>query len=479
MFGLPFGSKEDATVVIEIGTDLLKIFQSWEKGRNRFQHFLKMERLAKIEEPLFEAIPKILSEVKLKTKRVLTYLPRNIVNMRLLEVPSTDLQEVADIIKLQGVKQTPYSREEVALSYRITGSRREGHSDVVLAFCQRKFVDEKIDILERSGLKIDGVGVSTEGVLHWYQQYQKKHGVTPYKEGMILIDQDSVFSDIIFCQNEEFIFSKSILAGLNRMEKKLSKETVDAFCEEVAHAVEVTREEIQMESPKKGVLVGIHKEKTRLREALEEKLQIPIDLVNPLQELNPVNDLPQEAGSFTALIGFSDKQLVPSFNLTPEEVKAKQTVEKRGKDLLKSGGLAAAFLVTVLTFFAGHFFKKGDYLKELEKEIAKTDEVASRTEEKSARLRLIRLKRNPSASILSYLFEITKVLPEGIYFDSFSFKEADQIILNGHAKEMSDVFNYVKTLEEMKIFKGVKSEHVSKKKVDQDILAEFEINCRL
>lgn len=469
----------NTTVVIEIGIDLLKIFQDTEKRLHRHQHFLKIARLAKIEEPLTEAIPKILADIKLKNRHVLTYLPRNVVNMRLLEVPSTDLEEVADIVKLQGVKQTPYSREEVALSYKITGSRREGHSDVVLAFCQRKFVDEKIDILERAGLRIEGVGVSTEGVLQWYQGHQRKHGVAQYKEGMILIDQDSVFSDIIFCQNEEFLFSKSILTGLNRMDKKLGKETLDVFCDEVFHAVEITREEIQIEAPKKGVLLGPHKERARLREALEAKLQIPIEVINPLQELNLVNEPPQEMGSVTGLMGFGQKGWTPSFNLTPEEVKAKQAVERKGRELLQTGGLAAGFLVAGLTFFAGHFYKKGDYLEVLEKEISKTDEVASRTEEKTARLKLIRLKKNPSASLLAFLFEIAKGLPDGIYFDAITFKEADQITLNGHAKEMSDVFNYVKALEELKVFKGVKSEHVSKKKVEQDILAEFEILCRL
>ena len=463
--------------VVEIGTDLLKVYRCQEGGG---KHFLKTMRLADVKEPFQEELPAFLKSLGLRNQRVITYLPRKLVNMRFLEVPSTDPEEVADMIHLQGVKQTPYSREEVTLSHTIIGSRHDGHSDVVLAFCQRKFVDERIILLAKAGLKVDHMGVGSEGVLDWYLQNQTDEGFGIPQGLVVLIDCDSAFSDILFCQDGKFLFSRSIGLGSAQL-TQASDEGVEPFCQEVLHAIELTHEEIKLPEPKKAVLIASFPVDPKLRGIVESKLGFSVEFLDPAASLKKETGLPPEAagGALTPLLGFAQKKQGPRFDLMPEEVRLQLSVEQKGKQVIVTGALVLGFLAVISLLFAGHFYEKKNYLERLEKEIEKTEEIASRIEEKLVRTKLLKRTKNQETSFLYYLMKISGLLQGGIYFNSVEFTQGDKIVLKGHAGEMSEVFDFVKILEDAKIFAGVKSEHVSKKKSGDQVLADFEIICRL
>lgn len=469
-----WGSK--SAVVIDIGPSLLKILQVVSARGKKEEAFLRFKPVSEIREPLHEAIPKILTEAKLKNRRVTTYLPRNMVNMRLIEIPSTDAREIDDIVKMQAVKQTPYSRDEVAISYTVAGSRQEGCSDVILVFCQRKFVDERLYLLERSGLKVDRIGISSEGVLHWYAKNLKDRMTDMPKGVVVIVENDSASADVVFCKDGNFAFSRSFSTDLT---DRTSPELTEKYCNELRRIVELTMDETGLDRPKKMVLAGSVKKYSHLREKLEETLQMPVELIDPLRDLNLAHDFEGGDGSVSSLIGFSRQEIKPLFDLTPEDAKLRRRVEEKGRQFVMTGGLVLALMGAILVFLAGSFYKRAHYLRELEKNIEKTSGAAGEIEDKAKRLKFIQRRTNADKSVLKYLKEISGVLPASIYFGSVDYADGDKIMLKGYAEEMSDVFNYVKILEELKIFKGVKSEQVSKKKVGDKNMSEFEIVCNL
>lgn len=471
-----FGGR--SSFVVEIGTDLLKVCR-FREGR-RGTDLLKTVRLADVKEPFHEELPALLKSLGIRNQRVITYLPRKLVNMRFLEVPSTGPEEVADMIRLQGVKQTPYSREEVILSHTIVGGRQVGCSDVVLAFCQRKFVDERIALLGKAGLRVDQMGVSSEGVLDWYLQNQIDEGLEVPEGLAVVIDCDSAFSDIIFCRDGRFLFSRSITSRLAQFSQE-ADEGIEQFCQEVIRAIELTQEEIKLPELKKAVLIASLPGNSKLREMLESRLGVSVEFLDPDTTLGEGIELDPETGhgSLTPLLGFAQKKQAPRFDLMPEEARLQLSVEQKGKEMIVTGALALGLLAVISLLFAGYFYGKKNYLGQLEREIEKTGEIASRIEGKLVRTKLLQKTRNKESSFLHYLMKISGLVSGGIYFNSIDFAQGDKIVLKGHAGEMSEVFAFVKTLEEAKIFQGVKSEHVSKKKSGEQTLAEFEITCRL
>lgn len=267
--------------------------------------------------------------------------------------------------------------------------------------------------------------------------------------------------------------SRSSKAGLN------PEQALEFFCEEVKLAVEFVMEETGLPLPKKAVLMASLQESHSVRAALESKLQLPTEFVNPSHNLNLLDEDVAHGSSLSALLGFSRSKIPFLFDMMPEDLKLSISLEKRGRQMMTTAVLALGLLAVISSLIAGYFYKQKAYLETLDKEIAKTQEYTASIEEKVARIRLMEKVKNPQTSFLNYLQKVVTVLAPGIYFSSIDFAVEDQVTLKGYAGQMSEVFDFAKALEELKVFKGVKSEHVSKKKAGDQILAEFEIHCLL
>lgn len=469
--------RRQAGVIVDIGTDFLKVLQSFKSSDGAEEHVFRIKAIAEISEPLYDAIPKLLREFTLKNKHVTTYLPRGMVNLRQIEIPSTDPKEIDDIVKMQAIKQTPYSRDEVAISYTVVRTRKEeGYSDVVIAFSQRKFVDERLETLERSGLSVDRIGVSSEGVVGWYVRHENnlRLGISP---GVVMIvDADVSSTDAVFCKNGEFVFSRGFSFLL--AEPSLPEVAVK-YCAELKRVVKLTMDEAGLDHPVKAVLTGPVGKLSYLREKIEEALEIPVELINPADDMNLEGDMGEVTSSVSALIGFSASGANSLFDLTPEDAKLRRHVQERGRQLMYTGGLALALIAAIFLFVGGDFYKRARYLAELEESIGKTSDAASDVDGKVKRLKLIQNRMNADRSFLKYFKDIYESIGPSIHFDSLDYIDGDKIVLKGYAVEMSEVFEYTKALENLKLFKNVKSEQVSKKKVGDKNMSEFEIVCGL
>ncbi len=165
--------------------------------------------------------------------------------------------------------------------------------------------------------------------------------------------------------------------------------------------------------------------------------------------------------------------------MIPEDLKLSITLEKRNRQMVATALLLLGLFALISLLVASQFYKKKVYMDTLDREIAKTKEYAEGIEKKLARVRLIERVRDPKDSFLNYLTKISDTLAPGIYFSSIDFTAGNRITLKGYAVQMSEVFDFSKALEELKIFKGVKSNRVSKKKEEDKVVAEFEIDCLL
>ncbi|MBI4365963.1 MAG: pilus assembly protein PilM [Deltaproteobacteria bacterium] len=468
-----FRPRRRAAVVVEIGTDLIKIL------RQRDAHpVINMVKIADCKQPLEEELPALLHAMGIARQPVTTYLPRKLVTMRFLEIPSTDEDEIAEMMRLQGIKQTPYSPEEVAMAHAVVGSRHEGMSDVVLAFCQRKFVEERVELLGRSGLSVERVAVSTEGVINWYLRNAPATDSTAADDLIALIDQDLSFSDVVFCRDGRFVYSKGILSGGHQLVME-PEQGIERFCQEVKLAIDFTMDEAKLAAPKQVILLASLEADATLRTALEARLGIPVTVRDPSQTIDIPSENLVKGGSVAGLVGFRQDKADLLFELMPEDMKLRRALEKRGVQMMTTALLAIGLLAAIGFLIAGNFYKKKEYARTLAEEITKTQEYATSIEEKLARTRLIEKVKNPQTSVLNYLKQAADTLTSGVYFNSIDFSADSQIVLKGNAAQMADVFAFAKALEELKLFKGVKSERVSKKKDGDQTIAEFEIKCLL
>src|SRR5205823_5067615 len=88
---------------------------------------------------------------------------------RILALPSVDPREIKDIVELQAVKQTPYTREEITSGFYRLESDASGYSRILLAIAHRDTPTRYFRIAELAGLLADRITVSVEGVEAWFQ----------------------------------------------------------------------------------------------------------------------------------------------------------------------------------------------------------------------------------------------------------------------------------------------------------------------
>jgi len=111
--------------VVEIGNDWVKIAESSfsASGQQAISN-INFMKLADIEGPVAIAILKVFKNAKLNKDSVISYIPRHLATVRILELPSTDPKEIGEIIKngeQEYVKLQERIRKENAVKLKKAG----------------------------------------------------------------------------------------------------------------------------------------------------------------------------------------------------------------------------------------------------------------------------------------------------------------------------------------------------------------------
>ena len=171
------------TVLIEIGSEWLKIIQAEPRRGGVGVSKIHLERVSGSSRAVADQIRAALRKGRFARVPVIGCLPRQMMTVRMLELPSTDHEEIADMVDLQIGKQTPYSRDEIAWDYRAAGSGRDGYTRVMLSIVQRSTIRDRYYILEEAGVDVERMTVSAEGMLNWcaaaFPRRSAMKGTTP------------------------------------------------------------------------------------------------------------------------------------------------------------------------------------------------------------------------------------------------------------------------------------------------------------
>ena len=239
-------------VAIEPGNEWFKLVQVT-RGRDG----LKVDKvvLKRAEEVESLAGPDFLKAIgipELAGAPVIACLSRQMVNVRLFDLPSGDPEEIADMVDLQIARQTPYSRDEIVFDYRLFKSEKEGYTQVMLVIVQTGLVRQKYRFLEDAGLQVGLVTVTTDG---WMAGLQSKViSVPAMSSGAIaFFDVDSTVGDFAILNQGVPLFSRTIFLGSNQLDGNAG---VDKCADDIGRALETFRNETPAISVTSLVLAG-------------------------------------------------------------------------------------------------------------------------------------------------------------------------------------------------------------------------------
>jgi len=468
-------------VIIEIGNDWLKIAEGKVCANGASITNASFIKLSQIKGSISDKISEVFRGMKFDKQAVITYLPRHLVTVRILEPPSIDPKEISDIINLQIGKQTPYSKEEIVYSYKTIAREKEGYTKIMLVIAKRNLIDERMDALSKASIEAREVALSSEGVYHWFNNFYLQNLKLQDSQSVILVDIDSNFSDFLVMQKGNFRFSKNILIGANQLIEEKDA-YIDKFIDELKRSISAFYEENRAIKAIKLFLSGAARNIKDLEIILSPQLDLPCEIIDASNDVKAVNNtaLLNDGTKFISLspiCGILLKYQKLEFSLLPNEKRIQKLMENKRKSLTMMGILFSAIMLALSALILINIYNKNVYIAQIKQKITLIKNDSDEIDKMRLSVNLLQNRLDARGDSINLLNEIHKTIPREIYLTDISIERGKQVILKGRALAMSDVFKFVTVLEKSPYFKDVKNTYATTKKEDNNEYTDFEITA--
>ena len=469
-------------VVVEIDDDRLKVAESNASAQGRCITKASSVKLAPIKESAADTISRVFRDLRLNKESVITYIPRHLVTIRILEFPSSSPKELNDMVNLQVGKQTPYSKEEIVSAHKIVGTEREGYTKVMLVIARRSLIRERVEKLRKADIQVKKIALSSEGAYNWFGITYMPEVKLQDSQALVLLDIDSNYSDFIVVRRGKLVFTRNISIGVNHLLEEPDRWQGE-FVEELRHSLEFYQKEEKDVKIAKIFLSGASRNIRDLDHTLSAKLDIPAEITNPLKNIRirkGIDVLQDENFKFvsvSSLFGIALKPTELKLDLTLPESRIQKLMEEKRKQLTVMGILFTSIVMMVSLLLLMNIYSKKAYLMQLKQKIAEIEYDANQVEKMRMRIDLIEKRLDAKGTSINILNEIYKLMPEEVYLTNINIEERNQAILRGRAFAMSDVFKFVTTLENSPYFENVKTTYTTTRKEENTEYAEFEVIC--
>jgi len=472
------GNGHKTVVAVEIGSEWLKICIHRDSRFHETTQRLFLSKIADAGETVAQAIARIFKEHKIGRCSIMAYLPRHVIAaVRILKLPSTNPAEIRDMVDLQIGKLTPFSKEEIIVSYRVIEVLPDGYTQVMLIIARRdSIINGIIAPLREAGINVDRVVLSSECVFRWFQAIsgQLPHAVP---DDAAMIDIDANYSDFLVVNKGRWLFTKQILIGAKQLGENQS-DWPAKFSDELVDALERFHEETGRSAVQRLYISGAHCLNESQQDVIQTRLGIPLERIVPIPAT--IAPLPPEAvqtTSLSPLIGAAMAGPELEIDLTPAELKIVKTMEAKHRQLTVTGILIAAIIMTIsLLVILTLQFKQG-YLEQLRAETTSLQPETAKVEKMRRDISLIKQRLNAKHSLVTLICEIVKLTPPDIFYSDLQISEQGAVSLKGQAPAMSAIFLFVKKLEDSPAFVNVQAVRTTTKKDGNTESCEFEITC--
>lgn len=488
--GLPWRRPDRTTVAVEWSGEWLKVAQVTAGRAGK-----RLVRLEAREIPSPDALPGLIHDLVAPQDEqaeppdaVFMALPRNLVTVRNLRLPSTDPAELKDMVDLQAATLTPYAKDEIVAGFHTiasqTGERSsEGSTDVVLAIVNQEASHARLGVLGDAQLKARGIRLSSQGLVEWYTM-----APGPGHEGtgrVAVVDIHTTFTDFVVVADRQLLFTKMLPIGVAKLLGG-QQAWLSQFEEEMKTALDLYEHEGVGGPVAKAVITGAEVEVEGFETRLHERFGLAVEWVPVLERVPDAQEVlgdsaaARKSTSCAAVIGLAWNPDGTSIDLTPQDVGLQEGLVRRGRDLAIAGILCLSLLMVLSGFISARLYIKRQYLDQLRQEVQRTRGQAEEVEKLRHGIRTVHDLMNARGLSLETLSLLHQLLPPEIYLTAVTFKVGDQLTLKGVAGEMSHVFEFVSVLEKRPEFVQVKVRQIATKTGEgEKRLAEFEIACTL
>lgn len=451
--------EEYSTVFVETGSNWFKIIEAEQSAKGLCVSKICLERFEDIGSGLSQSIAAAFKKHKFSNIPVISCVPRQMVNIRMLELPSMDPDEISDMVGFQAGKQTPYSKDEVAFDYKMLESDRDGYTRVLLAIVQRSVLRQRYSLLEEAGIEVARMSVSSEGVLNWYEQAAKGEQQAP--GASVLVDIDSTYSDFMVILRGAPVYTRSILIGADQLRANFDS-MKDEFLLEIKRSLDVCRGEYSDMDIGGMLLTGAAANIAGLSDFIAGNLSFSVrnrDCLHDVQKMPAQPSMSQyPTVSLTPLIGMAFAVERLEFNLVPDSVKLRKELVEKARNLTAFGILVMFLMICASTLIVAKLFYKEARLKALTQLVVDTDAPAREVKRQMEIIKVVKKRSEPEFAMINIISEIHLCVPAGTFLEEIDINVGSATVrLIGSSEERTDVRVLVGNLEKSNLFISAKS----------------------
>jgi Tfp pilus assembly protein PilN len=387
-------------------------------------------------------------------------LPTELVLMRVVSVPTTDIEEIREMASLQVDKFSPFPSEQMAVGQEVL-AQQEQSARVLIAACRREHVTRVGDEFHAAGRLPRDIDVA---VLGWWRLLTQEGCVQ--KEGLrMVLVAEARSAELIVARDGAPVVIRSLGAP--------SAGDPGLSAREIADEINYTLTTLETEwgAPAPAML---HVWRSRdvpnvfvdeLRAACDATLESHVlDTLPPLSE------------------GLARRALERGphmLDLAPAEWKAALAARRLQRRLAIIGGVfALVWLLAVGALAVGLQIQK-NRLADARAQLLALREPARAVEQLKDQVRSLERYLDPKYSALECLREISERLPEGVELTAFTYKKYGQIALRGEADRSDPIYDFFQALEESELFPSVKPEGVTQQQRGGQSRSQFKITIEL
>jgi len=385
--------------------------------------------------PLFP--PGVLAEIQKNFRGAITVsLSSAKLLMRVVELPSTDPDEINAMVELQLDQISPFSTDQLTITYELL-QQKEDHSRVLAIAAPRHVVDELGELFKSEKAYIRSLDAE---ILVWWSLLSIHSDIPREGRVILLLEEHTEFSMMVIDDGVPVCF-RSLELFHNFADESVQCEIVEdmkytllSLETEYGHQDDCIIEFWSESDLPKPLL-------NRLREAFSGNLN--------LHDLKTLPSLAEGLALRAADRGVHHAELVPR-----EWVDLQR---KRRFMRLASIAVAAVLCIwlAVISITGIVFAIQKLAFNRLEKEAAQYSAPARAAQ--AARKEMLSLEKyaDHSRSALECLREITAALPDFVEITSFAYTKGKEVKLNGTGENSDQVYAYLDKLGTIELFQDI------------------------
>lgn len=404
-------------------------------------------------------------------RRVRLNIPRHLVTVRFLKLPSTDDAEIKKMAAIESAKHVPYADEEMVSGYRVIEKQEDGYSSVMIAVAQADGVRAQIQALTNSGLVVESVSLGSEALLLWYLAANP----TPSDAVVLLANIDSGHIDVDIIAGDKLVFTRGALC---------SPENGPAAADRIIKEINVSLAAYKKESKRsvnKIILTGVSSRINELKGLIAVRLNASVEVVDQMHNMPVREGARMECGdaSFAELFGLALKNEDVKIDLLPASRREELRLEAVKKNIMIAGAVIILIALTTFIVVMKKLHDKRVYIAYVDSELKKIAPRVKAAKKMAKDIELVTDKLSERPLAIDLVTEIFKITPQSITLGMVEYEERKSVTLRGAASSLSEVFKYVSVLGKSQYFKNVKVKYANKRIGQSLNAADFEIICAI